>query len=179
MPAQLVSLEEGPDILLDKPIVLIGRHEECDIQLNSRKVSRKHCCVAQVFDYFVVRDLGSTNGVRVNGVRVQEGTMRPGDELTIGNYRYQIQGEAGIPPVQPKPAPNLGDERTASPPSYNGDSFESGDEPIPLADDHHIPAPRALKPADKQRSGPPPIAFANDPALAGQSSVHLPPAPPV
>ena len=85
MPAQLLSLEEGPNILLDKPIVLIGRHEECDIQLNSRKVSRKHCCVAQVADYFVIRDLGSTNGVRINGVRVQEGTMRPGDEVTIGN----------------------------------------------------------------------------------------------
>src|SRR5262245_6991176 len=146
MPAQLVSLEEGPDILLDKPIVLIGRHEECDIQLNSRKVSRKHCCVAQVSDYFVVRDLGSTNGVRVNGVRVQEGTMRPGDELTIGNYRYQIQGEAGIPPAQPNRAPDFGDERTASPPNCNVDSFESGDEPIPLVDDRDIPAPRGLNP---------------------------------
>ena len=31
MPAQLLSLEEGPHILLDKPILLIGRHEECDL----------------------------------------------------------------------------------------------------------------------------------------------------
>jgi predicted component of type VI protein secretion system len=177
MPAQLVSLEEGPDILLDKPIVLIGRHEECDIQLNSRKVSRKHCCVAQVSDYFVIRDLGSTNGVRINGVRVQEGTMRPGDEITIGNHRYQIKGEPGAPPSDPRP-PRLGDERTAPPPSYGDDSFESGDEPIPLADDHHIPAPRGLKPADKQRSGPP-IALPSEPPLAAQSSVHVPPAPPI
>src|SRR3954447_11003891 len=117
MPAQLVSLEEGPNILLDKPIVLIGRHEECDIQLNSRKVSRKHCCVAQVNDYFVVRDLGSTNGVRVNGVRVQEGTLRPGDELMIGNYRYQIQGEAQ-PIGQP---PMIGDDQTAPPPRFADD----------------------------------------------------------
>src|SRR3954468_6121630 len=93
MPAQLLSLTEGPSILLDKPILLFGRHAECDIQLNSRKVSRKHCCIAQVKDYLVVRDLDSTNGVRVNGTRVKEGILRSGDELTIGNFRYQIHTE--------------------------------------------------------------------------------------
>ena len=90
-PAQLVAMSEGPNILLDKPIMLIGRHQECDIQIPSRKISRRHCCIAQVDDYFVVRDLCSTNGIRINGMRVQEGNLKPGDELTIGNFRYQIQ----------------------------------------------------------------------------------------
>src|ERR1044072_8769241 len=90
MPAQLVALTEGPTILLDKPILLLGRHPECDIQLNSRKVSRRHCCIAQVSNYLVVRDLGSTNGVRINGVRVLEGKLKTGDELTVGNFRYQL-----------------------------------------------------------------------------------------
>src|SRR5205823_7510557 len=90
MPAQLLSLTDGPSLLLDKPILLVGRHEECDVQLNSRKISRKHCCIAQVHDYLIVRDLGSTNGVRINGVRVKEGMLRTGDELTIGNFRYQV-----------------------------------------------------------------------------------------
>src|SRR5437660_4634932 len=94
MPPQLLALTEGPNIPLDKPIVLLGRHQECDIQLASRKVSRRHCCVAQVKDYLVVRDLGSTNGIRVNGVRVLEGALRHGDELTIGNARYQVQWNA-------------------------------------------------------------------------------------
>src|SRR5438093_63458 len=67
MPAHLLSLTDGPSILIDKPILLFGRHEECDVQLNSKKVSRRHCCVAQVNDYLVVRDLGSTNGERING----------------------------------------------------------------------------------------------------------------
>jgi pSer/pThr/pTyr-binding forkhead associated (FHA) protein len=170
MPAQLISLEEGPSILLDKPIVLIGRHEECDIQLNSRKVSRKHCCVAQVDDYFVVRDLGSTNGVRINGVRVPEGTLRPGDELTIGNFRYQIQGE--MTPVSAPPL-RVGEDRTAPPPSF-GDP-ESVDEPVALPDDPGVRAPKGLKPADHQRSGPP-IAPSNGAQLAAQSSIHIPPA---
>src|SRR5205823_516764 len=91
MPAQLVALTEGPSILLDKPILLLGRHPECDIQLESRKVSRRHCCIAQVGKCLVVRDLGSTNGIRINGVRMLEGSLKVGDELTIGSHRYQIQ----------------------------------------------------------------------------------------
>lgn len=93
MPAHLLSLSDGPSILIDKPIMLFGRHEECDIQLNSKKVSRRHCCLAQVKDYLVVRDLGSTNGIRINGERVVEGKLIPGDELQIGNFRYQVCGD--------------------------------------------------------------------------------------
>ena len=102
MPPQLVALTEGPNIALDKPIVLIGRHQECDIQIPSRKISRRHCCVAQVHDYLVVRDLGSTNGVRVNGSRAIEASLQPGDELTIGNLSYRVEWSdqrvaAGLP----------------------------------------------------------------------------------
>ncbi len=93
MPTQLLSLADGPNILLDKPILLFGRHEECDIQLNSKKVSRRHCVVAQIGDYWIVRDLGSTNGVKINGQRVSEGKLYPGDELQIGNFKYQVCGE--------------------------------------------------------------------------------------
>src|ERR1700676_5587249 len=91
MPAQLVALTEEPSILLDKPIMLFGRNPECDIQIESRKISRRHCCIARVNDYLVVRDLGSTNGIRVNGVRVTEGKLKPGDELTIGSHRYKVR----------------------------------------------------------------------------------------
>jgi len=94
MPAHLLSLADGPSILLDKPILLFGRHQECDVQLNSKKVSRRHCCIAQVNDYFVIRDLGSTNGVHINGEKVLEGKLVPGDELLIGNFRYQLCADA-------------------------------------------------------------------------------------
>lgn len=102
MAVQLQSLGEGPSILVDKPILLFGRHEECDVQLNSKKISRRHCCLAIVNDYLVIRDLGSTNGVKINGKRVQEGKLHAGDELQIGSFKYQIAGE--IRPL--KPAPN-------------------------------------------------------------------------
>jgi pSer/pThr/pTyr-binding forkhead associated (FHA) protein len=90
MPHHLLSLTDGPSILIDKPILLFGRHEECDVQLNSKKVSRRHCILAQVDDHLLIRDLGSTNGVRVNGEKVAEGKLRPGDELQIGNFKYQV-----------------------------------------------------------------------------------------
>src|SRR5213593_168447 len=118
MPAQLVALTDGPSILLDKPILLLGRHPECDIQIESRKISRRHCCIAQVNDYLVVRDLGSTNGIRINGVRVVEGRIKAGDELTIGSHRYQVRwdplesrGGRGAPSVASIPPPALGTAR--------------------------------------------------------------------
>ena len=93
MPAHLLSLTDGPSVLMDKPILLFGRHEECDVQLNSKKVSRRHCLLAQADEYLVVRDLGSTNGVKVNGQKVTVGTLVPGDELVIGNFMYQVCGD--------------------------------------------------------------------------------------
>src|SRR5438270_5415923 len=129
MPPQLFALTEGPSILLDKPILLFGRHEECDIQLPSRKISRRHCCIAQVNDYLVVRDLSSTNGIRINGVRVLEGSLRGGDELTIGNFRYEVQWDAAAAPVPP-PLARRG--RPAARPAAEDDALESCDEPVPL-----------------------------------------------
>src|SRR5438132_2834578 len=104
MPAQLVTLDNGVSIMLDKPILLVGRHPECDIQIDSRKISRRHCCIAQVGDAILVRDLGSTNGIRINGVRVVEGRLAGGDELTIGNSRYRLSLDAVAVP-RPKEPP--------------------------------------------------------------------------
>lgn len=97
MSAFLVPLDAGLCLIpLEKAIVLIGRQADCDVSLtHSRKVSRKHCCVAQVNDSFVVRDLGSTNGVFVNGSRVRkEAGLTLGDELAIGDVRFRLSAEA-------------------------------------------------------------------------------------
>jgi pSer/pThr/pTyr-binding forkhead associated (FHA) protein len=135
MPAQLLALSEGPNILLDKPIMLFGRNPECDIQIDSRKVSRRHCCVAQVSDYLVVRDLGSTNGIRINGVRVVEGRLKAGDELTIGSHRYQVRWDA-LEPSGSRGA-SLVIPRKTGPipvpaPVDEDDMLEECDEPVPL-----------------------------------------------
>lgn len=111
MSAFLVPLDPGLCLIpLEKAIVLIGRQADCDVSLtHSRKVSRKHCCVAQVNDSYVVRDLGSTNGVFVNGSRVRkEAGLALGDELAIGDVRFRLQAEA---PSNKSAKANGGDPR--------------------------------------------------------------------
>jgi predicted component of type VI protein secretion system len=136
MPAQLVALNEGPNILVDKPILLLGRHPECDIQIDSRKISRRHCCIAQVNDYLVVRDLDSTNGIRINGIRVVEGQLKPGDELTIGNHRYRVQwGEVAHRP------PRMAGPGTLE--ENEDDLLEACDEPVALPDPEQSPQKRS------------------------------------
>jgi len=171
MPPLLVALTEGPDIPLDKPILLVGRHQECDVLIPSRKISRRHCCIAQVHDFIVVKDLFSTNGVRVNGVRVKEGPLRNGDELTIGNYRYRIDLEPGSAPSKmPHIAPPQ--QLPALVPAEHAESCE-----MPMAlqerpDDHRaphalpliLPVNASMKP--RQNGG----AFAENIKLAGAGS---------
>lgn len=158
MPAQLVALTEGPDILLDKPILLLGRHPECDIQIDSRKVSRRHCVIAQVADYLVIRDLDSCNGVRINGTRVVEGKLYPGDELTLGNHRYRVVW--GDLPAGP-PAARLRQEaaRPATAPEFLDDDevLESCDEPVPLREGPRgAIVSKPMQPPAEPPSPPPP-----------------------
>src|SRR5271155_1687453 len=95
MPCRLVALDEGPDITLDRTIVVVGRHPACETRLDSLRVSRHHCCMTQENGEVVVRDLGSTNGIRINGQRVEMGRLRPGDELSIAHIRYRLENGQG------------------------------------------------------------------------------------
>jgi predicted component of type VI protein secretion system len=95
MPARLVALDEGPDITLDRAMVVVGRHPSCDTRLDSLRVSRHHCCMTQENGEVMVRDLGSTNGIRINGQRVEIGRLRPGDELSIAHIRYRLENGQG------------------------------------------------------------------------------------
>jgi pSer/pThr/pTyr-binding forkhead associated (FHA) protein len=94
MPAKLISIGNGPSIALDKPIILIGRQEECDVVLESRKVSRKHCCFANVGNIILIRDLGSTNGISVNGKRVSSSELNHGDVVSIGGHSFEVRWES-------------------------------------------------------------------------------------
>jgi predicted component of type VI protein secretion system len=70
---------------------LIGRHQECDVRINSPKVSRRHCCLAMAYDRVLIRDLGSRNGVRVNGRVVDESRLHDGDEVAIGAILFRLE----------------------------------------------------------------------------------------
>jgi pSer/pThr/pTyr-binding forkhead associated (FHA) protein len=88
---RLACIDDGADILLDRPLVFVGRHPTCDARIDSLRVSRYHCSLTRENDEIVVRDLGSTNGTQINGQRVQVGLLRPGDELSIAHMRYRLE----------------------------------------------------------------------------------------
>src|SRR5438270_10844105 len=93
MSAQLIPLSAGtaPAIPLQRPVLLIGRHPECDVRIDLSTISRRHCCVALAYDRVMIRDLGSRNGLRVNGRLVDEAQLRPGDEVAIGALLYRME----------------------------------------------------------------------------------------
>ncbi len=96
MPIRLVALDEGGDIPLDRSMIVVGRHPQCDARLDSLRVSRHHCCMTRDKDEILVRDLGSTNGIRINGQRVDAGRLRPGDELSIAHIRYKFEDSNAV-----------------------------------------------------------------------------------
>lgn len=95
MNARLVALDDGPDIDLNQAMIVVGRHPACDARLDSLRVSRHHCCMTHDNGELLIRDLGSTNGIRINGQRVEIGRLRPGDELSIAHIRYRLDDGLG------------------------------------------------------------------------------------
>lgn len=69
--------------------MLVGRTADCDLQLDGSFISRRHCRIMTLEGRSVVEDLGSTNGIAVNGGRHLRGVSHPlanGDEVRIGDY---------------------------------------------------------------------------------------------
>lgn len=81
---------QGQLIPLTTRKFLIGREQDCQLRTNSDLVSRHHCVFA-VDDYGVrLRDLGSTNGTLVNGERIREIVLQPGDRVQIGKLEFVV-----------------------------------------------------------------------------------------
>ena len=87
---ELVPLGGGDSIPLVREELTVGRRESCDIPLRFQNVSGRHCLLAFRNGYWYVRDLNSTNGVKVNGLRIQEKVLHPKDEISIGKRKYTI-----------------------------------------------------------------------------------------
>jgi adenylate cyclase len=91
---QLVPVGGGDNIPLIRHVLTLGRRETCDVCLRFPNVSGRHCELTFVEGYWYVRDLNSTNGIKVNGVRVREKMLlHPGAELSIARRRFTIEYE--------------------------------------------------------------------------------------
>jgi FHA domain/Domain of unknown function (DUF1707) len=80
-----------PVLALPAGSATIGRSSECDCMVTHPSVSRRHAELRRAGEGWLLRDLGSRNGTRVNGMRVtEEVEVRPGDQVSLGGVRYRL-----------------------------------------------------------------------------------------
>ncbi len=148
--------------------ITIGRQEGNTIRLTERNVSRRHARLIRHNGTVLVEDLGSYNGIRINGERIQgQVAVQDGDLIQIGDYDLAIQRD-GVQPTPP-PAPTLHDgEETTAPSSNpkNGVSHAGATQPaLPV-----IPSPGR----DNEETAPlVPATPAPDPELAKRQSTSI------
>jgi predicted component of type VI protein secretion system len=102
MLAQLIPRQGGPAITLNSAITVVGRSSKlCDLVIDHSSISKQHCLLVKTDGLVYVRDLGSTNGTRVNGQRVIRGALLPGDLLSFASVAYRVHLGADLPASAP------------------------------------------------------------------------------
>ena len=103
----VISDDEGKTTVvpLVRSEISIGRKEGNTIRLTERNVSRRHARLHKSDGYFFVEDLGSYNGVRLNGDRIEgEERVRNGDKVAIGDYVLTFESDEPEPPIPDPPS---------------------------------------------------------------------------
>jgi pSer/pThr/pTyr-binding forkhead associated (FHA) protein len=97
MDAKLILLVKGKPVRtieLKSEGACIGRAKGNQIQIPVANVSRRHCMITSEGPWLKIKDLDSANGTTVNGERVDEGLLRPGDTLVVGSATFQVEYDA-------------------------------------------------------------------------------------
>lgn len=92
---------------ITRDITVIGRREDCDFRIPLGDISRKHCRLIREESALRVEDLGSSNGTYLNGKRIHEAQVQPGDTIQVGPVVFvaQIDGapaEEDLKPYKPE-----------------------------------------------------------------------------
>jgi pSer/pThr/pTyr-binding forkhead associated (FHA) protein len=74
-----------------RDMTVMGRRQDCDLCIPVGDVSRKHCRLVKADDAVRIEDLGSSNGTYVNGQRIQESALNPGDWIQVGPVQFCVQ----------------------------------------------------------------------------------------
>jgi pSer/pThr/pTyr-binding forkhead associated (FHA) protein len=137
--AKLVILTQGMtgrthELKVDK--TTIGRVEDNTFQIAESSVSSHHCEVLLRGEEVVVKDLNSTNGTFINGEKITESVLKPGNTLRVGQIELRLENGAPAPPAPgapaPAPAPAGAKKPEAAPRTTRGVSMselESGGRP--------------------------------------------------
>ena len=81
---------EGSEFLLERERVRMGRGPGVDVAVEDPTVSQEHATLEFSGDGFRIRDLGSTNGISVNGSPTQASDLKHGDRFQIGDVEFQL-----------------------------------------------------------------------------------------
>lgn len=76
---------------LDRQVVHFGRGDDNDIHLDSGSVSSEHAVMERTIGGYVLKDLGSTNGIKLNGERVDQINLRNGQEIHLGDVEFGFE----------------------------------------------------------------------------------------
>lgn len=98
MDANLVLLAKNGEkkvFPLPSAVTVVGRRKNCDLRIPLESVSRRHCQFNLEEETLKLRDLGSRNGTFLNGKRIEEQVLKPGDSIRIGPvvFAMQINGQ--------------------------------------------------------------------------------------
>lgn len=90
MRAQLIPQDGTAPIEIVKDLTVVGRRDRCDVCLSHKTISKLHCVIVKTDGLLFLRDLGSTNGTRVNGQRVRRAALLPNDQLAIAGHKFRV-----------------------------------------------------------------------------------------
>jgi pSer/pThr/pTyr-binding forkhead associated (FHA) protein len=102
----------------------IGRSSDNTIAINNSTVSGHHCSITRAGDDIVLRDLGSTNGTRVNSQEVKETTLKPKDLIQVGSVEFLFNSQ-DIPLSEAEAIYNKTEIVEAAGPAVKPQSFNS------------------------------------------------------
>lgn len=104
---ELVPIGGGDPVPLLRSRLIIGRRNRCDIVLEFPNVSSQHCELELKNGFWHIQDLGSSNGIKVNGERCENQWLQPGDVVSIAKHSFAIQyvPTADAPPVEEEDDP--------------------------------------------------------------------------
>jgi pSer/pThr/pTyr-binding forkhead associated (FHA) protein len=119
VPLFLVLEPVGPRLEVHRPDVVVGRHSDAEVRLGFADISRRHCRLHFEDQHWRVYDLHSLNGVFVNGERMQEATLYPGDQLQLGTCVFLVEYALSLAApeeenVVPGVAGRIGEQKRAS-----------------------------------------------------------------
>ncbi|MDP6380633.1 MAG: FHA domain-containing protein, partial [Phycisphaerae bacterium] len=93
------GLDRGKTFEVEETDFVIGREPSCEIPLSDTSVSRHHARMVQTGKQLRIKDLGGVNGTFVNGARIADTAVEPGDQIRVGNtlLRLESTATAGLP----------------------------------------------------------------------------------